>query len=149
MRDNSRQVLLKSSNSRIDQYPLFMIQLHLQNKWVSHFIFFMIICQSHRRERRGKHNSLACKEVCTEKSGCKQSCFWQGKKDVKIPFQEDPNESYQFVENGHPMSPLKHSHHKIRLTFRSFWGYIVYRFKIITRNSLISMILFFLYKIFA
>ncbi len=35
------------------------------------------------------------------------------------PFPEDPKSS-PLVENGHPMSPLKHSHHNIRLTFRSF-----------------------------
>ncbi len=30
MRDNSMQGLFKSSNTRMDQYPLFMIQLHFQ-----------------------------------------------------------------------------------------------------------------------
>ncbi len=116
----------------MDQYPLFMIQLHLQKKQVSHLfhtIFFMIICESpllfHRREGRGEQSSLACKEICTEKSRCEQSCFWQGKKGVVI------HDHWEYFKktlknhtggNGHSMSPLKHSHHKIRLTLRSFWG---------------------------
>ncbi len=54
----------------MDQYPLFMIQLHVQKKEVSHFIFVIIICESpllfHRREGRGEQSSLACKEICTE-----------------------------------------------------------------------------------
>ncbi len=75
----------------MDQYPLFMIQLHLQKKQVSHLfhtIFFMFICESpllfHRREGRGEQSSLACKEICTKMSRCEQSCFWQGKKGVVI-----------------------------------------------------------------
>ncbi len=71
----------------------------------------------HRREGRGEQSSLACKEICTETSRCEPSCFWQGKKGVVLhdhlrPFQEVPKESYQLVEDGRPMSPLKHSHHK-------------------------------------
>ncbi len=55
----------------------------------SHFLFFMIICESrllfHRREGRGEQSSLACKEICTDTSHCEQSCFWQGKKGVVLP----------------------------------------------------------------
>ncbi len=35
----------------------------------------------------------------------KRCCFTQPLR----PFQEDPNESYHLAENGHPMSPLKHT----------------------------------------
>ncbi len=45
------------------------------------------------------------------------------------PFQEYPKESYQLVENGHPMSHLKHSHHKIRLTLKSFTMILIFEIK--------------------
>ncbi len=53
--------------------------------------------------------------------------------------------SNQLVESGHLMSPLKHSHHRIRLTLRSFRlriSEVKCIFKITTRNSLLAMILF-------
>ncbi len=60
----------------MDQYPLFMIQLHLQKK--SHLFIFYDYLLFHRREGRGEQSSLACTEICTETSRCEQSCFWQG-----------------------------------------------------------------------
>ncbi len=63
-------------------------------------------------------SSLSFKGTCTKTGRCEQSCFWQGKKDVVlhyhwelltkacIDFSWRPKESYQLVENGHPMSPL-------------------------------------------
>ncbi len=74
---------------------------------------FMIICKSpllfHRREERGEQSSLACKEKCTETSRC---VLLHAHRDQ---FQDYPKESNQLVKNGHPVSPLKYSHLKIRL----------------------------------
>ncbi len=89
----------------MDQYPLFMIQLHLQKKQVSHLfhtIFFMIICESpllfHRREGRGEQSSLACKEICTEKVAVNRAVFDKVKRVLFFTttetISEDPKESY-------------------------------------------------------
>ncbi len=88
--------------------------------------FLMIICKSRLLFHGREQCSSAYKETCTETSRCEQSCFWHGKRCCFTrplgPFQEDPKESHHLVEDGHPMSPLKHSHHTIRLTLKPFWG---------------------------
>ncbi len=63
----------------------------------------------HRREGRGEQSLLAYKEICTETSRC--VLLHAHRDHFKITLKNHIN----LVENGHPMSPLKHSHLKIRL----------------------------------
>ncbi len=130
----------------MEQYPLFMIQLHLHKKYVPHFIFVMIICESpllfYRREGWGEQSSLVCKEICSETSCFEQSCFWQGKKGVVFHDHWD-----------HFEKTLKNRHRKIDIQC-TLWSTATtksdllknhseakYRFRIII-YSLIAMILF-------
>ncbi len=71
------------------------------------------VSRAHYHVRYAAKGVAVNRAVLTREKGC---CLTRPMR----PFQEDPKESYQLVENGHPMSPLKHSHHKIRLTLRSF-----------------------------
>ncbi len=84
MRDNSRQVLLKTQRW-ISTHCLWSSCTSRRSK--SNFVFFMIIVELrllfHRREGRGEQSSLACKEICTEMSRYEQSCFWQGNTGIQ------------------------------------------------------------------
>ncbi len=111
---------------------------------------FMIICESpllfHRREGRGEQSSLACKEICTETNRCEQSCFWQGKKGVVF---HDHWDHFEKTLKNHtnlwkmgircPLWSTATTKSDLLLDHSE----VKYRFKIITRNSLIAMILFF------